>query len=269
MKRPVLALAGLALLWAGPVSSREVAADAVPLDAPVVVMGEEHDVPAHHANQADWVARMAPAAVVFEMLPPDLAGTAMERRNAPEAELGAALDWDTRGWPDFSMYHPIFIASGDALILGAEVPREALSEAVADGAAAAMDDPALFGLDEVLPAAEQQAREAEQAEAHCDLLPAEMLPGMVEAQRLRDAALSAAVLEGLERTGGPVAVITGNGHARTDRGVPRLLERARPDLEVTALGQVTAAREEAPFDAWVLTEMPPERLVEDPCAALR
>ncbi len=56
------------------------------------------------------------------------------------------------------------------------------------GAAAAR-----FGLDAPLPEDEQAAREAEQAEAHCGALPAEMLPGMVEAQRLRDAALARAV----------------------------------------------------------------------------
>lgn len=261
-------LSGAVLLWAAPSWCREVAPEAVPLSAPVVVMGEEHDVAAHHANQAAWVARLAPAAVVFEMLPPGLAETAMARRGEPAADLGAALEWETRGWPDFDAYHPIFQALGDALILGAEVPREDLSGAAAAGAAGGIADPARFGLDRPLAAAEQAAREAEQAEAHCNLLPAEALPGMVEAQRLRDAALAQAVLEGLDRTGGPVAVITGNGHARRDRGVPALLARARPDLGVIALGQFTEKRQAAPFDAWVVTGAPPERRRDDPCEAL-
>ncbi len=268
MKAGTFLSAGAALIWAAPSFCGEVAPGEVPLDAPVVVMGEEHDAPAHHAHQADWVTRQAPRAVVFEMLSPDLAEVAMARRDAPVAELGAALSWEGRGWPDFEAYHPIFEALGEALILGAEVPRADLARAAEEGAASVRRDATALGLDRPLPAAEQAAREAEQAAAHCDLLPRTALPGMVEAQRLRDAALAAAVLEGLDRTGGPVAVITGNGHARRDRGVPALLSVARPDLEVIALGQFTEARETAPFDAWVVTEMPEERPA-DPCAALR
>ena len=41
---------------------------------------------------------------------------------------------------------------------------------------------------------EQAAREAEQMAAHCDALPEDILPGFVEAQRLRDAALAEDVL---------------------------------------------------------------------------
>ena len=262
-------LLGAALLWAAPAICEEVAADAVPLDAPVVLMGEEHDVPAHHVNQAAWVERLAPAAVVFEMLPPDLGPVAMERRGEDEAALGRALSWEARGWPDFDAYFPIFQSLGDALILGAEVGRDEILRAASEGPSSRIADPALYGLDIALPPPEQAAREAEQAEAHCGLLPEAALPGMVAAQRLRDAALAEAVLQALERTGGPVAVITGNGHARSDRGVPALLARARPELEVIALGQFTEPREAAPFDAWVVAEVPAARRAEDPCAALR
>ena len=69
-----------------------------------------------------------------------------------------------------------------------------------------------------------------QMDAHCGALPEEMLGGMVEAQRLRDAALAEGVLAALAESSGPVVVITGNGHARLDWGAPRMLERARPDI---------------------------------------
>jgi hypothetical protein len=84
-------------------------------------------------------------------------------------------------------------------------------------------DAARFGLTEALDPDEQAAREAEQQEAHCNALPEEILPGFVEAQRLRDAALAEAALAALADTGGPVVVVTGNGHARADWGVPALL----------------------------------------------
>jgi hypothetical protein len=56
----------------------------------------------------------------------------------------------------------------------------------------------------------------------------EILPGFVEAQRLRDAALAEAALAALEAHGAPVAIITGNGHARRDWGVPAVLAVAAP-----------------------------------------
>ncbi|WP_375261211.1 ChaN family lipoprotein [Palleronia sp.] len=90
---------------------------------------------------------------------------------------------------------------------------------------------------------------------------------MVEAQRLRDAMLAQAALNAFDDTGGPVAIITGNGHARTDRGVPALLARARPELSVLSVGQTTDETV-APFDMVVMTE-PPAGRDADPCAALR
>ncbi len=233
-------------------------------------MGEEHDAADHHRNQADWVRRMGARVVVFEMLTPELAQTAMAERRASAADLGAALAWEARGWPDFEAYAGIFAAAAaqDALILGAELPREALSRAAEMGAAQVFDGTAAFGLETPLDPDEQAAREAEQAEAHCGLLPEDLLPGMVEVQRLRDAALAQAALDGLDETGGPVAIITGNGHARRDRGVPALLESARPDLRVLAIGQFTEPTGAAPFDARIVTP-PPEGRDTDPCAALR
>lgn len=251
------------------VAANEVAVEQVPLDADVVVMGERHDIAQHHANQAAWVKRMAPSAIVFEMIPPDLGRTATDMVDAPAGELEAALAWVERGWTHFDAYHPIFEAAADARIFGAEVPRAALGAAMEDGAAAFMGrDAAALGLDIPMPAAERAAREAEQAEAHCGALPPEMLGGMVEAQRVRDAVLARTALDALEQTGGPVAVITGNGHARTDRGMPTYLSRARPDLEVIAIGQLLEPEAAAPYDVWVVSGTAGED-AGDPCAAFR
>ncbi len=90
---------------------------------------------------------------------------------------------------------------------------------------------------------------------------------MVEAQRLRDAGLARAVVAAMLETGGPVALITGNGHARTDWGVPRMLGRALPDATVISVGQFEAAPSgPVPHDLWLVTE-PAER--PDPCLAFR
>jgi uncharacterized iron-regulated protein len=98
-------------------------------------------------------------------------------------------------------------------------------------------------------------------------MPTDMLPGMVSAQRLRDAALAEAVLRALDEVGPPVAVITGTGHARKDWGLPAVLALAAPDLTVLSIGQMEAdPGPEAPFDLWLVSP-PVER--GDPCAAFR
>ncbi len=234
----------------------------------VMILGEVHDNPVHHANQARAVAALDPRAVVFEMLTPAQARAITPRlRDDPDA-LAAALDWADSGWPDFALYYPIIKAAPGARIVGAEVARAKLRRAISDGAPAALfgPDAARFGLMTPLPAEQQRQREDMQAAAHCGVLPEEMLPGMVTGQRLRDAALARAALRALERTGGPVAVITGNGHARIDWGVPAVLEKVAPWVGVLSVGQFeTPPAPPVPYDLWMVT-VPAER--GDPCAGL-
>ena len=236
--------------------------------AQVVVLGEVHDNPLHHANQAAAVAALAPGALVFEMLTPDQAALVTPLSIGDAAALADALQWEASGWPDFTLYHPIFLAAPGARIYGAAFDREAISGAAKEGAAAVFGpEAARFGLAKPLAEPDVADRIAEQAEAHCDALPPEMLPGMVEVQRLRDAGLARAALQALVETGGPVAVITGNGHARSDRGMPAALAAAAPEVTILSVGQFESPPEgDPPFDLWLVTA-PAER--EDPCAAFR
>ncbi len=234
----------------------------------VVILGEVHDNPAHHAEQAARVARTRPKAIVFEMLTAEQAARVTPLVRGDEAELEAALGWAESGWPDFSMYYPIFAAAPEAEIYGAQVPRDAARAVIADGPAASFgEEAARYGLDRDLPPQEQTARETLQKEAHCNALPAEMLPGMVAIQRLRDAVLARAAIEALEATGGPVAVITGNGHARRDWGVPAYLTMVAPDLDIWVLGQTEDGR---PLDGgFDLVTSAPAVERPDPCAAFK
>jgi uncharacterized iron-regulated protein len=236
--------------------------------ADVLILGEVHDNPIHHAHQAVAIEAVRPSAVVFEMLSLDQAARVTPRLVQSEEALGAVLGWEASGWPDFGMYHPIFVAAGEAAIRGAAAPAEDVRRAVREGAAAVFgEDAARFGLDAPLPEAEQALREAGQLMAHCNAMPAEALPGMVAAQRLRDAWLARAALGALEETSGPVVVVTGNGHARADWGVPRMLAKAAPGIEVLTIGQFEdAAEADPPFDYWLVTD-PAAR--QDPCAAFR
>ena len=69
----------------------------------------------------------------------------------------------------------------------------------------------------------------------------------------RDASFAQTALQALEDTGGPVLVITGNGHARTDWGVPFYLDLVAPDAQVISVGQLVTGEIAPPYDRWIMT----------------
>ena len=260
------------------------ALDAVLQGADVVILGEIHDNPVHHALQAELVAMIGPAGLAFEMLTPadEPVVARLRRQGAPAAVLGAALDWEARGWPDFRLYAPIFAAAPDAEITGGAVPMEALRAAMDKGAALA--GPAAMGvsarryrLDIAYgPDVEAEAA-ADQVRAHCGAIPEAVGRRMMEAQRLRDAAFADAVLRARALgDDGPVVLITGAGHGRIDRGVPMFLETASPGLAVVSVAFVEV---QAGQDDWQAYAGPrprydylwftPAHPREDPCIAFR
>lgn len=229
--------------------------------ADVVILGEVHDNPTHHDMQAQIVQAVAPAALVIEML-------GQEDASALAADPAAFADrWAKTGWPDFQMYLPVFEAH-DGPIFGAAVSRDVARATYADGVAAHFQGDAVgYGLTDALPE-DQQARRTElQFRAHCETMPREMMGGMIEVQRLRDATLAVGVVQAMADTGGPVAVITGNGHARKDWGVPSYLARVAPELRVISVGQgEDGVPPEGGFDI-VLDAPAPDR--PDPCAQFK
>ncbi|MFA3917104.1 ChaN family lipoprotein [Ruegeria hyattellae] len=269
MRHAFVWLVAVAVILAAPFRAA-FASDLIPQDildrmkqADVVILGEFHDNPRHHQIQAEAVRALQPNAVVWEMLTAE--GAVRVNRNliSDEQKLAIELKWEELGWPPLAMYLDIFRAAPDAPLHGALVPRVAAHSAMERGAAVALGaDAARYGLTVPLPPEEQAARIADQHAAHCEALPEEMLPQMVEVQRLRDAVLARATIEALDDDGAPVVVITGNGHARKDRGIPVYLARRRPGVNVFVLGQSEDGRLDGDFDA-VIDSPPAER--EDPC----
>lgn len=258
-----------ALVPAGGAGAEEITPDGLDALPPadIVLLGEVHDNAIHHRNQARALEALAPAAVVFEMLDSDQAAF-VNGMPARGASLGDALGWDDSGWPEFSLYLPVFEALGDAAVYGMAVPRSEANAVFGRSAAEVFGEGAArYGLDQPLSDDVQAEREAHQMEVHCDALPEDMLAGMVAAQRLRDASFARTALKALEETGGPVAVITGTGHVRRDWGMPVPLAAAAPDVSVLAVGQLElSAPDDPPYDLWLVTEAA-ER--EDPCLAFR
>ncbi len=237
-------------------------------DRDIVILGEIHDNPTHHEVQAAIVSALQPGALVFEMIPQarEAEVNGLRAEGASRDDLTEALDWEASGWPDFALYAQILEAAPEARVFGAEQPRDDVMRAVEIGAAGAFGaDASVYGLDEPLDPEDQADRLAQQAAAHCDALPEEMLPGMVEAQRFRDAMLANAALWARTTSGGQVVVITGSGHADKLRGVPAALAIAAPDVSVLSLGQFEAPPDDVgAFDAYMIAP-PAER--DDPCKA--
>ncbi|MFO1142652.1 MAG: ChaN family lipoprotein [Amaricoccus sp.] len=238
--------------------------------ADIVILGEVHDNPAHHANQVAVVRALQPAALVFEMIPQaaeDEVNTLRDEGAGRDA-LAQALDWQRTGWPDFAFYAEILEAAPKARVFGAGQPVADVRRAMVEGAAGVFGpDANAYGLDRPLDPADQTTREADLAAAHCGKLPAASLSGMVEAQRFRDAGLADAALWARTMTGdGKVVVIAGSGHADRRRGAPSMLALAAPDVRVFSVGQLEPGDDgDDAFDALLLAP-PPAR--GDPCAGL-
>ncbi|HSF94182.1 MAG TPA: ChaN family lipoprotein [Thermohalobaculum sp.] len=244
--------------------------------ADIVVIGEVHDSPIHHARQARLVRALRPGGIAFEMVPQasEEGIQAFLAQGGTAREIGPAIGWDRMRWPDWKMYAPVFVAAEGAYVAGGGVPRPELALARREGAARAYGGGAEgLGLDQPLDAALRTELEDEMIASHCNMLPREVATGMIESQRLRDARFAAAALRAYAAGGGKAVLITGNGHARTDRGVPAYLGRAMPELTVLSVGMIElapggdpAVAAEMPFD-YVWFSEPTDRA--DPCAAFK
>lgn len=226
------------------------------IEAQVVILGERHDNPIHHERQAELVRVIGPKGLAFEMI----------QRADEDAANRDRTAWENESWSNWDDYRQILEAAPDAKITGGGVDRETLRSSVKLGAAIAWGaEGARYRLLDQLPMDVTEAMIEEQRVAHCDGLPKHMLPGMVEAQQLRDAAFADAALRLVDDGYEPAVLITGNGHARTDRGSPLYLGRAAPEVSVISVGIVEAdGLTDIPYDYVIYTEIH-ER--EDPCVA--
>ena len=253
-------LAVLAFALAGTVAAGP-AGEAAGPDVDLLLLGEEHDVPEHHALEAQTVERLADAgrlaALVLEMVERGRT-TAGLPRDADAAQVRAALDWNERGWPWVHYGAAVMGAQRRGVpVVGANLPRTEQAKA--------MRDPAL---DATLDAAVRERLREDVRDGHCGLLPESQLPGMVRVQIARDRAM-AATLAGLATPGRMVLLIAGAGHVDATRGVPLHLQRLAPALRVRTvrLAAGAAAGEATPgFDDTWPTPAPPGR--GDPCEGL-
>lgn len=257
---------------AGCATNREGMADAAVLSAamasrPVVLLGEVHDNLAQHALRLEalrrLVARGVRPALAFEQFDRDRSELLNSARTEPLPENRTRAEHliaraGTGAW-DWRLYRPYLeLALAHELpIVAANLSREEAMRIVRGQQRSNVDSDAASTV--------RVAHEIAVEQAHCGMIPKAMLAGMAEAQMARDVALAEAIRPYFARG---VILLTGNGHARNDIGVPFWLTQDER-LSVVTIGLVEdddVQSQRVLYDV-VLTTKAQGR--DDPCAALR
>lgn len=185
----------------------------LPQDA--ILLGEQHDAPAHQLSHLavtrDLAARGVLAAVVLEMAEQGHSTRALAR-DADEANVRASLAWNDEAWP-WAAYGPAVMAAvrDGVPVLGGNLPRARMREAMGDAV-----------LDKQLPGPALKAQQQAIRLGHCNALPESQIGPMTRVQVARDRALARTVADAA-RPGQVVLMIAGAGHVARDLGVPQHL----------------------------------------------
>jgi uncharacterized iron-regulated protein len=239
--------------------------------ADYVLLGEQHDNPAHHRVRAVLLRGPKPV-VVFEHF------AFGERPLARPSGAVADTSWlDANGfdragwkWPLHGSLVNAALSTGRP-IWGSNLPSTTLRPVVRQGAAAA--PPALATIVRTTPldSIGRAIQDKEIIDGHCGKLPAAMVPGMRAAQEVRDAAMAATMVAA--HRDGPTWLVAGNGHVRSDVAVPRLLRAMVPSARIVSVGLmeqgadgVRPAPPVGQYDYVIYTPALARR--EDPCAGL-
>jgi uncharacterized iron-regulated protein len=241
----------------------------------VVLLGEVHDNAAQHALRAaavrQWVLRGARPALAFEQFDRERqADIERARRERPlDADYLIAQAKSSDGW-NWESYRPLVALAleFDLPIVAANLSRRDAMKVAVEGWLALFDAAARseLGLD-ALPADFRRKHEDAIARGHCNLLPADALPAQARAQIARDIVMARALRPHIDRG---VVLLAGNGHVRSDIGVPFWLSapERRNAVSIGLLERTddgTPAENSVAFDAYVMTE-PAAR--SDPCKEL-
>jgi len=257
--------------------------DAAFANADYLLLGEVHDNARHHEIQAQLIAHFEgpPHSVVvgFEQLDNSQAPaleTYLSAHPDDASGLGAAVDWSGSGWPQWSLYEPVFQQALDKgwqpipLMFAGEQSRRILDQ----GYSAVLGEDALAVLQPAtaLSDAQKAQVEAVMRSSHCGKLPQEYLPRMVTIQTAKDAYMA-----WRQTASGPRGIlIVGDGHARKDRGIPLFLRKINPQANIVVVSMVEVEpgvtspgdypQVEPSYSDYVIFTRRQQR--DDPCAAL-
>jgi uncharacterized iron-regulated protein len=238
----------------------------------ILLLGEIHDNDRHHALRADIVAKLvaggARPALAFEQFDTERqADIDRARAEKPRDADHLIAQAKGRGSWRWDAYRPLIAIAlqHDLPIVAANLSRSRAMKVATEGWPALFDAATTSALEpEALPADYLRKHEAAIARGHCDQLPASALPSLARAQIARDIVITQAVRPHFARG---VVLIAGNGHVRTDIGVPFWLapEERAASVSVALIESGDVEPSEAPklpFDAFAVT---PAAERPDPC----
>lgn len=276
-RRPARLLASAVALLLAACATRGGPADgmqptaAAPLQftRPVVLLGEVHDNAAQHALRLaafkawlDTGARPALALEQFDREQQPAIDRLLAQDPRPDADAliaaagGGTAGGARSGW-HWAYYRPfIALALTHGLpIVAANVSRDEVRKIMRDGLAAS-------GFQPELPPGLLQRHASDIEASHCGMLDAATAQRMALGQVARDQFM-ARVLQAYASRG--VVLLAGNGHVRTDVGVPVWLS---PDVRARseALGVLEEGDPETAYDRRVYT---PPQARADPCEGMR
>jgi uncharacterized iron-regulated protein len=242
-----------------------------------ILLGELHDNPDHHRARAEQlrqlIAKEPRTVVVFEQFSRTQDAAVAQARRAHPGDVEAVIEaaqFDRKNWR-WPLHQPLFdavLATG-AEAHGGNIDRDQVRRIVREGDAAWPVD--LLALRDRAPwSATQQATLAKDIQdGHCGAMPEAMLPGMVQAQRARDAAMAKAMLDARQAGARQVVLIAGNGHVRRDVAVPVYLQAAGvPAADIDAVAYLEPDSS-VPAGGYDRVERAPEAKREDPCAVFK
>ena len=267
--------------------------------ATFVLLGEVHDNPEHHLLRAGLIDGLTEDSLFGRTYHPPVvsehirveqgAGLEAFRRRAAAAEeplparvLFDLIAWDKTGWPAAKMFEPLYdaIIGARLKLLAGEPARERIRAVARGGEAALMpEERARLRMETDLPPALAAVLAIDLKGGHCGMLPESAIPAMAVAQRFRDAHLADALVSETQIVG-PTILLAGNGHVRTDRGVPwhlRLRAPGKSSVSVMLVevedGKVDAAsyvpRDPDGRPAVDIVILTPRAAREDPCEKMR
>ncbi|MFX1679451.1 ChaN family lipoprotein [Mitsuaria sp. CC2] len=242
-----------------------------------VLLGELHDNPDHHRARAEQLRRLIAqeprTVVVFEQFSrSEDAAVATARKTTP-GDVNAVIDaakFDRKGWR-WPLHQPLFdvaLQSG-AEVRGGNIDRDQIRRIVREGDAAWPADLLVLRNRATWNGTQQDTLSKDIQDGHCGAMPEAMLPGMVQAQRARDAAMAQAMLAARQSGAKRVVLIAGNGHVRRDVAVPVYLQAAGvPASDIDAIAYLEPGSA-TPAGGYDRVERAPAPLREDPCAPFR
>lgn len=258
-------------------SAPTVSAPAARSEPPFVLLGELHDNPDHHRARAEQLRRLIAqeprTVVVFEQFSRSEDAAVARARQAAPGDVNAVIDaakLDRKSWR-WPLHQPLFeaVLQSGAEVRGGNIDRDQVRRIVREGDAAWPAD--LLALRErtAWSGAQQDALRQDIQDGHCGAMPEAMLPGMVQAQRARDAAMARAMLDAREAGAKRVVLIAGNGHVRRDLAVPVYLQAAGvPSTDIDAIAYLEPGSA-APAGGYDRVERAPAPSREDPCAQFK